>query len=129
VTSAIKDPRVENAVPAALPPLPLDASRMRQVFENLIANSMQLAPPNGTIRISASVDGDAVLCRIEDDGPGFAEADLDRVFDPFFTRRHGGTGLGLSIVQRIVAEHGGRVTAANREGGGAVITIQLPMGR
>jgi len=129
VASAIKGPRVENAVPASLPPLLLDASRMRQVFENLIDNSMQLAPPNGTIRISASVDGDAVLCRIEDDGPGFADADLDRVFEPFFTRRHGGTGLGLSIVQRIVAEHGGRVTAANREGGGAVVTIQLPMGR
>ena len=48
------------------------------------------------------------------------------MFEPFFSRRKGGTGLGLSVVQRIVEAHGGRVSAANREGGGAVFTVRLP---
>jgi PAS domain S-box-containing protein len=121
---------VRNDVPADLPRLQLDASRMRQVFENLIENAMHHAPPKSEVRVSASLVEHAgqpwVQCRVEDRGPGFAAQDLERVFEPFFTRRHGGTGLGLSIVQRIVAEHAGRVTAGNAAGGGGMITILLP---
>ena len=64
---------------------------------------------------------------MRDFGSGFADADLSRVFQPFYTKRRGGTGLGLSIVQRIVDEHGGMVRAENASGGGAVVTIKLPI--
>ena len=55
------------------------------------------------------------------------EDELQRVFQPFFTRRKGGTGLGLSIAQRVVEQHGGRIRARNGEPGGAVLVMDLPL--
>lgn len=121
---------LRSTVNGALPPVPMDRSRLRQVFENLVDNAMQHAPAVRNVSISAAQIADAgrtwVECKIEDDGRGFAASDLGQVFEPFFTRRERGIGLGLSIVQRIVEEHGGRVTAGNRAEGGAVITVRLP---
>ena len=73
-----------------------------------------------------------MLLSVGDDGPGVPEADLGRVFERFYrvdksrTRDPGGTGLGLSIVRHLVELHGGKVSAANRDEGGAVFTISLP---
>jgi signal transduction histidine kinase len=64
-------------------------------------------------------------CAVRDSGPGFGAEDLQRVFEPFFTRRRGGTGLGMSIVQRIVDQHGGRLLAENHPLGGAQVTVLL----
>jgi PAS domain S-box-containing protein len=113
-----------------LPTLAVDASRMEQVFENLLANAVQHAPRGSVVRLAtrhAPGEPQAVEFSVEDDGPGIAPADLPRLFEPFFSRRKGGTGLGLPIIQKIVDAHGGRVTAGNREQGGAIFTVTLPV--
>jgi len=111
----------------AEPPLRADRQRLAQVVENLVSNAIYFSTEGATVDVELEppTSGRA-LCRVRDRGPGIAEDDLPRLFEPFFTRRSGGTGLGLSIVRRIVHEHGGEVSAANHPQGGAVLTVRLP---
>lgn len=122
---------VVNELPGDLPALFMDASRLRQVFENLIDNAIQHSDPGRGVHVSAEVIDHAgrqwIECCVDDEGTGFAPDALDHVFDPFFTMRDGGTGLGLSIVQRIVQEHSGKVFATNRPDGGGSIRLLFPI--
>lgn len=122
--------RLSAACANGLPRVRMDRDRLLQVFANLLENAVQHSPAGGTVRVEmADIRRDGrrlVECSVEDSGPGVTEEDLQRIFEPFFTRRPGGTGLGLSIVQRIVEEHGGEVAVANRTRGGAVVTVTLP---
>jgi signal transduction histidine kinase len=106
-----------------------DEGRLEQVFQNLLANAIQLSPRGSTVRLEVAIAPEGVACRVSDEGPGLPPGDTERLFQPFFTRRKGGTGLGLSIVRRIVEQHGGHVTAADRPGRGAVFTVWLPAAR
>ena len=121
---------VVEDVGQGLPSLAMDADRMHQVIENLLANAIQHSPRDATVRVSAQVSSTgpngAMLFLVEDEGPGIPEAHLTRLFEPFFSRREGGTGLGLSIVQRIVEAHGGRVSVEDRSRG-AAFAVTLPL--
>ncbi|HEY0512018.1 MAG TPA: ATP-binding protein [Thermoanaerobaculia bacterium] len=117
---------VELEADPGVPRLTIDRGRVVQVLENLLENAIQHSPPGGRVGFRALATEGGVRFAVEDAGPGFRPEDFDRLFEPFFTRRRGGTGLGLSIVQRIAEQHGGRVVAANRPDGGAVMTVTLP---
>ena len=109
----------------------MDQARMLRVFLNLIQNAIDHSPAGGAIDVESTSDPESdpgmLQILVRDHGAGFMAADLPRVFNPFFTRRPGGTGLGLPIVQRIVDEHGGRVSASNHPDGGALLRVQLPL--
>jgi PAS domain S-box-containing protein len=130
-TPLARTKEVELAVRVApgLPALTLDVTRMEQVLENLLGNAVHHSPRGTAVHLTVELtEGEgAVAFRVEDEGSGIAPADLERLFEPFFTRRDGGTGLGLPIVHRIVDAHGGVVRAANRPTGGAVFTVTLPV--
>ena len=109
-----------------------DAGGLSRVLRNLLENAARHAASRVELRV-APVDGHAVLT-VGDDGPGIPEADRARVFDRFVrldsdrARTGGGTGLGLAIVAEVVAAHGGTVTIGERPGGGALVTVRLPLG-
>jgi signal transduction histidine kinase len=110
------------------PEILMDPQRIEQVFTNLIENAIALSPARSMVRISAYHDAThGVVCVIEDSGPGFSPEEIERGFEPFFTRRKGGTGLGLAVVRRIMDSHGGTVDLGNRVCGGARVRLVFPL--
>jgi signal transduction histidine kinase len=105
-----------------------DAHLLKQAMVNLVRNAVEaLSQQNDdtpTLLIDAQPDDQGLTLTVQDTGPGIAEDDVDRIFNPFFTTRNTGTGLGLAIVHRIVDAHGGTVTVHND--GGAVFQLSLP---
>jgi signal transduction histidine kinase len=82
----------------------------------------------GALRVAIVRDEESGRCRatVCDSGSGIPQPILDRLFQPFVTGKERGTGLGLAISRRIVEEHGGTLSAANRPGDGAIFTVELP---
>ncbi|MBU6402627.1 MAG: two-component sensor histidine kinase, partial [Verrucomicrobia bacterium] len=116
-------------VAAKLPLVRLDFILMQQALANLLLNAVVHTPPGAPVWLQARVDASVLILRVIDLGPGLPPELLPRVFDKF-TRapdaRAGGSGLGLAIVKGFVEAHGGRVSAENGAGGGAIFTVQIP---
>jgi len=124
---------VKTGIPAELPMVSVDFVLIQQVLINLLDNSVKNSEPGTPVEINARPDGDQVVVQIADRGSGIPEQDLERIFDKFYRAQRleesGGTGLGLSICRGIVEAHGGRIWAENRTGGGAVLSLSLPVDR
>ncbi|HTN53484.1 MAG TPA: ATP-binding protein [Anaeromyxobacter sp.] len=118
---------VQAELASGLPPVWADAHRLEQVFLNLLLNAADAMGGQGTVWITARGEGDEVVVRVADAGPGIPAEHLGRVFDPFFTTKPPGegTGLGLSVCHGILESFGGGITAGNAPDGGAVLTLRL----
>ncbi len=132
--SANPDAAFECMLSDTLPPASLDASRFRQVFNNLIKNALEAHVGGVVPRIQVSTrelatdSGQLLEIRISDAGEGMREDIVGTAFEPYVTNKTRGTGLGLAIVKKIVEEHGGVVTLENNLGSpGASAIIRLPL--
>jgi signal transduction histidine kinase len=110
-----------------LPPLPIDAEKMKQVLINLVRNGIEAMTEGGQVTVKVRPLEDVAVLSVEDTGPGLPDG-VD-IFQLFVTTKAGGTGLGLSIARQIVIQHGGAISAENAPSGGARFEITLPLAR
>ena len=107
--------------------LDADPEKMRQLLWNLIRNAADAAKEGGGhIHVEAKADGENAVLVVHDNGPGIANVNLQRIFDPFYTTKSTGTGLGLAIVHSIVTDHGGTVRVDSEGGNGAAFRVEVP---
>jgi len=109
------------------PPLWADKNKLIQVLVNLCVNAIQAMPDGGTLTVATTQREDWVEITVADTGTGITEEDLSKIFLPFFTKKPSGLGFGLAIVQRIIEDHGGKITCQSRIGEGTLFTVQLPL--
>jgi two-component system sensor histidine kinase HydH len=111
-----------------LPEVSVDRDQISQVFLNLLLNAIESMEGGGEIRVTLRRSGPppAVLAAISDTGGGIPADDLEKVFEPFFSRKRKGTGLGLAIVHQIIDSHRGEIRAESVTGSGTTFRITLP---
>lgn len=123
---------LELKLPARPYVVEVDASRLLQLFGNLLENSMRYTAAGGHVRVSLRPDGQALIIDIIDTAPGVSAEQLPHLFERFYrgdmsrNRAYGGAGLGLAICRNIVEAHGGRISAAHSPEGGLWLSIRLP---
>jgi PAS domain S-box-containing protein len=120
-----------NNFPLTLPKVMVDRRRLSKVFVNLIENAIQHSQAGSSVVVEGHKIFEAgkewVECVVRDSGTGILPQDLNKIFEPFFSKRRGGTGLGLAIAHRIMDEHGGKLIAGNNPEGGARMIARFPL--
>ena len=126
---------VAKRLDAALPPVWADGAQIRQVIHNLVQNAqdaLENLRPGGSppaIEVRTELAGDRVRLAVSDNGAGFPEELIARIFEPYVTTKPRGTGLGLAIVKKIIDEHHGSVAIENRPANGASVSVLLPLAK
>ncbi len=122
---------IDTELAPAMPPILGDATQLRQIIHNLLRNAEDALEGHemGHIALTTAVQGRQAQLLVADNGPGFPNELLPRIFEPYVTTKARGTGLGLPIVKKIVDEHHGHIEISNAPEGGARIDIRLPLAR
>jgi two-component system nitrogen regulation sensor histidine kinase NtrY len=114
---------------ASVPIVDLDKEQIKRAVVNLLDNAAAATGRDGHVTVRTKFDKILSIASIEvaDDGAGVDPQDMDRLFEPYFSRKPGGTGLGLTIVSTIVADHNGFIRVKENPGGGARFIVELPV--
>lgn len=117
--------RLVGELPSA--PAWIDAAQMEQALLNLLKNAHESGSAPGDVELGVRRVQDALRIDVLDRGAGMSDAVLTNALVPFYSTKRSGTGLGLALAREIAEAHGGRITLANREGGGLAVTLILPL--
>ena len=115
-------------------PVWFDADQIEKVFGNLLSNALKFTPEGGTVRLTMMDDGEIVVVKVSDTGPGIPPEDLAHLFDRFYQTGESashvqpGTGIGLALVKEIVGLHGGAISVESTVGEGTSFVVRLPRG-
>ena len=127
-----KDVVLNATIGEDVDPVRVNATKISRELDNLLSNALRYSPPGGRILIAAERTIEGVQITVDDNGPGFDEQDIPRLFEQFYrgeqarSRATGGAGLGLAIARGIVEAHDGWIWAENLPAGGARIGFILP---
>ena len=116
---------LDGAAPAA--PARFDPTQMQQVLINLLKNAHESGSPRVAVTLNVRQDHEGLRLDVADAGPGMTSEVLEQALLPFYSTKQSGTGLGLPLSREIIEAHGGRLSLANREGGGLLVSIWLPL--
>src|ERR1051325_8260776 len=110
-------------------PLPVRGDRLllSRALHNLLVNAIEASPAGGVVELASGRDGGEAWIEVRDRGPGLDPELAARVFEPYVSNKNRGSGLGLSLVRDIAVQHRGSVTLVNREGGGALARLVVPL--
>jgi len=109
-----------------IPLVQLDGKQLRQALLNIVKNSFEAMPEGGKLTITTTLSEGQIEISIADTGRGIPEENLEMIFTPFFSTKHGGTGLGLAITSHIIQEHRGTIAVQSYKDLGTIFTIRLP---
>ena len=112
-----------------LPKIQGDERFLRQAFMNVLTNAKAAMPNGGFLDISTKAVNDFIIVTISDSGQGILPEDMHKIFEPYFTTKHGGTGLGLTMTYKVIKEHGGDINVYSDYGMGTSFKISLPIER
>jgi two-component system NtrC family sensor kinase len=122
---------IKTEIQSDIRPVNMDVGQINQVILNLLMNSAEaICESNisdGVIYLEAFADSEYLTIVISDNGPGIPDSILPNIFKPHITSKKSGHGLGLSTTQRIVLNHGGKITVANNETSGSTFTVSIPL--
>jgi signal transduction histidine kinase/DNA-binding response OmpR family regulator len=125
------DIEVHTELTDDLPAVPIVSDQISQVILNLMINAVEAMPTGGRIWLNTelSSEGENVLVRLRDSGPGMSAEQVNRLFEPFYTTKPGGTGLGMAISYGIIERHGGAIDVLSDPGQGTTFVVALPVNR
>lgn len=106
-----------------------DGEKLRQVLVNLLGNAVDASQPGQSVQILLKTTGESAVVEVLDQGAGIPEAELSRIFEPFFSTKPHGTGLGMAICHRLVTLHGGEIFVESQAGQGTCVRVELPLHR
>jgi signal transduction histidine kinase len=118
---------IATEISEELPPVLGVRDQLVQVFLNLILNAIDATAKGGEIRVRAGGRGETVEIEVSDTGAGIPTADMERVFQPYFTTKKHGTGLGLFVTRKLVEEHGGTMDFVSAPSRGTTFVVRLPV--
>ncbi|MDP3297495.1 MAG: ATP-binding protein [Thermodesulfovibrionia bacterium] len=118
--------KVVKGFTSHLPKIMIDRNQIERAFLNIVLNAIEAMPKGGKLTIATELNESLFVLKIQDTGKGIPEKDIIRIFDPFFSSKHGGVGLGLTLCYGIIVSHGGTIEVKSKLKKGTIFTVSLP---
>ena len=118
---------IKTKFPQEKPIVFIDPEQIRQVFLNILLNAFAALGKEGKIELSFMKRNEYCGITFKDNGVGIEKEDVEKIFQPFFSKTQGGSGLGLSVAHRIIEQHKGEITVESKKGEGSAFTVWLPL--